>query len=609
MINFQRNNLDKASSPYLQQHKDNPIFWQEWSKEILDYAKENNKIIFVSVGYSTCHWCHVMAQESFSNQEVANFLNKNFVSVKVDREQRPDIDQYLMSFIVETQGHGGWPLNVFITHDLKPILALTYAPLQQKYGMPSLMNILDFVKKTYKKNKDDIKPYSIKIIKYEEKENIEEKHLINIILSNFDQINYGFGHQPKFPPHCTLLFLLHYYEYSKNQKIKDIIEKTLDKIAISGLHDHLQGGFFRYCVDSQWVIPHFEKMLYDQAMLLWIYSLAYKIFKKEEYKLIAEKIIKCLEETFLSGENLFYSAHDADTNHEEGLTYLWTLEEIKRSLTEEEYKKFTEIYNISETGNFKGKNHLIKGGNIFLDDEAENKLLKIRNERRQPFIDKKIITSWNALAGIALLINYRFTDNEKAKYLSIGLFERLIKKHLINCKVMHSSIANKLQEHEFLEDYASLLLFTTLICEETNEHKHILDILYEKIKTFKKDNIWYENLTDDFIKVPAQYYDHPVPSSTSLAKLAVLRTRILLDEQYEVNDDYKNPLENDFYNLTVFIKHGNFHIIKTRENIQWNFLPINSMQIINKKIIQDCFANKCLIFKNKEELIKSLNRD
>ena len=205
MINFQRNNLDKSSSPYLQQHKDNPIYWQEWSKEILGYAKKNNKIIFTSVGYSTCHWCHVMAQESFSDKDIAEILNKNFVSIKVDKEQRPDIDQYMMSFIVKTQGHGGWPLNVFLTPDLKPILAVTYVPNIQKYSMPSFRDILSYIKNTDNKK---VKQYEMEV-KGEKK--FQEKKIIDFICANFDKVNYGFGFNQKFPSHCTLLFLLHYY--------------------------------------------------------------------------------------------------------------------------------------------------------------------------------------------------------------------------------------------------------------------------------------------------------------------------------------------------------------------------------------------------------------
>ncbi len=316
MIDLHKNNLDKAISPYLQQHKNNPIHWQEWNEKILTYGRKENKLIFVSIGYATCHWCHVMAAETFENKEVANFLNKYFVSIKVDREQRPDIDQYFMTFITRTTGQGGWPLNVFLTPNRKPILALTYAPVKPKYGIPAFIEILKEIK-----NKGVACRYEDVVLEKSKENTFSDEHILQIITSYYDHDYGGFGHGQKFPPYNTLLFLLSYYERMKTRNLRILIKKTLDTMARRGLHDHLQGGFFRYCVDRNWTTPHFEKMLYDQAMLLWVYSVAYKVLEKEKYKEIVEHIMNCLEETFEEG-GLFYSAHDADTNHEEGATYL-----------------------------------------------------------------------------------------------------------------------------------------------------------------------------------------------------------------------------------------------------------------------------------------------
>ena len=314
MIQFNRNNLAKSSSPYLQQHKNNPIWWQEWSEEMLEYAKRENKLLLVSIGYSTCHWCHVMAQEAFSDREIADYLNNHFVSIKVDREQRPDIDQYCMHYIMQTQGQGGWPLNVFMTPDKQPVYALTYASTQPKHGMPGFITILKAIKVGLtQEHSHDFTPG------YEKGEEIPQQKLTAAIEQNFDREFGGFGHGMKFPPHCTLLYLLYAEE---EECAKEIVQNTVDAMALGGLHDHLQGGFFRYCTDRDWTIPHFEKMLYDQAMHLWVYSAAYHRYKKSEYKAVAEKILQCLAETF-EEDGLYYSAHDADTNHEEGLTHLW----------------------------------------------------------------------------------------------------------------------------------------------------------------------------------------------------------------------------------------------------------------------------------------------
>ncbi len=601
MLNFKRNNLDKVSSPYLQQHKNNPIYWQEWSQEVLDYSKKNNKLIFVSIGYATCHWCHVMATEAFSNKEIAEYLNEHFVSIKVDREQRPDIDKYMMSFIVETQGSGGWPLNVILTHDLKPIYALTYAPINPKYGLPGFIAILKMIKEGYEQNKEEIATYSPSpIVSYP----FEETQLIISILELADMTNGGFGHSIKFPPHNTLLFLLSYFEAIKDYKVKEIIELTLDHMAKRGLHDHLQGGFYRYCTDNQWTIPHFEKMLYDQAMLLWVYSWAYKLLNKDEYKVIINKIVQCLEETF-EHNKLFYSAHDADANHEEGTTYLWSKEELQKVLTKEEFERFIEAYEISDKGNFEGKIHLIKKENIFLAG-IEAKLLEIRKTRNQPFIDRKIVTSWNALTGIALLMAYRCINNEKAKTKSLTLFKNILSKHYINNKLAHSSINNTVQQGEFLEDYASLLLFATYIYEETNKYKEVIEELTGKLKEFQKNNTWIESKNPDFMEVAAQRIDHPIPSSASLAEFAIFRTKLIFREDYEPGN-YEEPMNYDFFNLITFLKNGNVHEIHVPKKISWKHLPLNCIQLISKNI-QDCYKQICVEFKNVNQLFEYLKK-
>lgn len=579
---FNKNNLDKANSPYLKQHQNNPIHWQEWNREVLDYAKKNNKIIFLSIGYSTCHWCHVMADETFSNKEVSNYLNEHFISIKVDREQRPDIDKKMMDFMVHENGQGGWPLNIFLTPNQNPFYPITYLP------STNFLQLLFHVKSSI--NANDIK----KEITFTPKPiSIQEDLIVKILNNNFDVNFGGFGFNQKFPPHCTILFMLHYYEETKNKDIEIKIKKTLENMMKKGLHDHLQGGFFRYCTDNEWNIPHFEKMLYDQAMLIWTFSTAYKIFKDENYKIVTEKIIKCLNETFLKN-GLFISAHDADTNHKEGLTYLWDYNEIKDLLTNEEFNIFKENYEISQNGNFETKNHLIKKN---INDskqllEIEDKLLKIRKTREQPFADEKIITSLNALTGISLIHAYRYLGNKESLELAEQLFHNLLKKHYINNKLIHSSFNEKIQEHEFLEDYASFLLFITYLNEETNSYKEHMTNFIEKINNFKEDNLWIESDNKDFIKTEASFYDHPTPSSVSLSELATLRSEILLGKDYLKNEDFKESLNYDFFNISILIKKGLFHIISNKQLIDWNKLPLNSIQIKGEKF-SDCYKGSC----------------
>lgn len=583
---FTQNNLSKANSPYLQQHKTNPIWWQEWSKDVLDYALAENKIIFASIGYSTCHWCHVMAQEAFSNKQIADYINTHFVPIKVDREQRPDIDQYAMAFITALTGRGGWPLNIFFTPALRPIYAVTYAPVESKYGMPAFIDILDRIKDFYDEKGDRIEPFVLP--KYESTGKLEGQ-LIERLWNAFDFEYAGFGTEMKFPPHSTMLFMLYYFEVTKNNMLQEMIVRTLDRMFSSGLHDHLQGGFFRYCVDREWVIPHFEKMLYDQALLLWVYALAYHVMKKDEYKKAAEKIIQCLEETF-EHNGLYYSGIDADTDHQEGASYLWTRKEIEKLLTPEELNGFDKVYDVSQEGNFEGKNHLIKKKNVFLD-MIERKLLEARKRRSQPFVDTKVITSWNCLLGISLIHAYRYLEDAELLGKAEMIYLRLKELNCHNDKICHSSVDAYTQQEEFLQDCSAMLLFLTYLQEETGMYAVDMDKLYSKVKAFSTDIGWIESSQGDFLQVPARNFDNPVPSSVSMAELAILRSDLLSKRKYTPGK-YSEPLARDFFNIITMIRNGLFHLIESPAKVPFSRLPGNVMQVRGKES-KDCYRNTC----------------
>lgn len=628
MTNFQRNNLDKAFSPYLQQHKDNPVFWQEWNRETLNFAKENKKLIFVSIGYATCHWCHVMASEAFSDQETGNYLNENFISIKVDREQRPDIDEYFMSYVTRLTGRGGWPLNVILSPEGKPIFGGTYFPYKAKYGLKPFKEILGDVKKWYEENTDNVKNY---VVKHKEEffERVDDTAIVQKIREYFDEEFGGFGTQTKFPPHNTLLLLLHFYEETKSKSSEEMILKTLDAMSNKGLHDHLQGGFYRYCVDREWEIPHFEKMLYDQAMLLWVYSLSFQLFKRDQDKIILEKIVRSLSETFSDGGGLFYSAHDADTNHNEGESYTWGEDELKKVLSNEEFKRFSKVYLITAKGNFEGKNHLIKRewkpearGEAKEDTnglcEIEDKLLTQRQKRSQPFIDKKIITSWNALTGIGLLIAARYLDSDEYRDMAFSTFSEILKRHFVKNKLAHSSLDGILQTQEFLEDYAGMLLFATYLYEdargdlEVEKYKSYIEKLLENVNRFKaegEDSLnWFGNIGgSDFKQIPANVTDHPTPSVVSLTELAIFRTNKILGRG-DIELEYKKLIQNDFHNLVSYFTKGKFHEVHAPKKIAWSELPINSLFKKDVKY-QDCTAFMCNEFKNENELISSFAVD
>jgi len=271
MSDLQRNNLDRSDSPYLRQHRDNPVWWQEWGGDVLQEAIQKNKPLFVSVGYSTCHWCHVMAAEAFTDPVTAEFLNHNFICIKIDRETRPDIDQYLMHFIQAQSGSGGWPLNVFLTPDQRPVFALTYAPASadSQRGMQPLLMIAEKVLEYINAHGAEIEPFHFSA---ETPAAARPDTLIAELLSGHDPLYGGFGMGQKFPPHSTLLYMLYYLSIEKHPELEKVCRLTLDSMRRGGLHDHLQGGIFRYCVDRQWTIPHFEKMLYDQPLTLGLAS-------------------------------------------------------------------------------------------------------------------------------------------------------------------------------------------------------------------------------------------------------------------------------------------------------------------------------------------------
>jgi len=583
VIDISRNNLDKSNSPYLRQHADNPIHWQEWSKEILEIAKHQQKKIFASIGYSTCHWCHVMAKEAFSNNKIAKYLNKHFISIKVDREQRPDIDQYFMSFIQTTNGSGGWPLNVFLSSEAIPIIAFTYIPVESRYGLPAMLDLLESIQKTGKGT-----PFKIVYDSIDARE-ISLQFIINSIIESYDDIYGGFGFGNKFPSASTLLLLISYYERYKDDLVKKIIEKTLLMMMTRGIHDHLQGGFFRYCVDRKWTIPHFEKMLYDQAMQLWTFSWGYLVLKHESYLSIINGILRCLQESFLE-DGLYVSAHDADTLHIEGATYLWSYDELEDILNPFELSYLKKNYEITEKGNFEGTNHLIRNM-IGESGVVEEKLLKVRKKRLQPFIDRKIITSWNALLGIAYVMAWRAIGDISLLNTAEKILKNILIKHRFKDLLAHSSFDGLLQYQEFLEDTSSLLLLATYIYEEKRSNKDLIIWLRNKLNQFY-DVGWFESNSRDFWKVSASDFDHPIPSSISMAAMALLRCSILLKEEYNLVS-YRYHSGNEFYNLCAFITNGHWHYIHTSSIISWKNLSLNTIQVEDISY-SDCFEGSCI---------------
>lgn len=585
-ISFHRNNLAMSSSPYLLQHRDNPVWWQEWKSDVLKYASELGKPLFVSVGYSTCHWCHVMASEAFSDEETAAFLNGNFVSIKVDREQRPDIDQFLMDFITRQTGSGGWPLNVFLTPSLHPVYALTYAPVKETSNFYSFISIAQKILDFYNRNKDKIPEFP----RIENKPAVVgETSLVRILSDYYDPENGGFGNNHKFPPHSTLLYLLYQMSVDDSPSIRTICTKTLDAMMMRGLNDHLQGGIFRYCVDPEWTIPHFEKMLYDQAMSLWVYSLAYRVTSVQRYGKMAEKILRCLQESFLRN-GLFITGHDADTEHHEGMTYVWSIDQLEDILTPGELNRFMEVYHITPSGNFEGSNHLIRTSDEPLD-EIEEKLLEARRKRVQPDSDDKVLSGLNALTAAAMIHAARFLDNPLLEGKASRLVTRIRNTFWRGNYLGHSMFNCIIQEQSFLFDAATLLFAVTLLYEGDDTWGSFMDDLAKNVMTFREDSKWIESKAADFPPVYASWFDHPIPSSAAMAEAAMARYNLLKGTDVE-QKEYLQPFQSDFYNLNVMVTNGMFHVFTSHEILDWNTLPVNSIQTrgIHE---QDCYMGVC----------------
>lgn len=583
---FNRNNLGNSASPYLLQHTENPVWWQEWGNDVLQYAVSENKPLLVSIGYATCHWCHVMASEAFSDRATSEYLNINFICIKVDREQRPDIDQYMMDFINSQNSNGGWPLNVFLTPSLRPVFALTYAPAVERDSMYSFLSVCEQVKAYYDTNGNSIGEFipgeSISVVS-------DETSVVQALSQYYDSENGGFGNGHKFPSHSTLLYLLYQLSIDDSPSIRTICTKTLDIMIQRGIHDHLQGGIYRYCVDREWTIPHFEKMLYDQAMALWVYSVGYSVTRNDDYKKMAEGIIRCLDESFETA-GLYISAHDADTNHEEGKTYLWSYNELKEVLTTEEFEKLSDSYNVTKHGNFEGENHLIRINKNQLR-EIEAKLLAIRKVRRQPSPDNKIICGINALTGIALIQAGRLLNKPELEIKAASVIDNILKVFWDGTSLGHSLYNGVVQKQPFLADASAMLTAITMLCESDNAWKAYMDCFSGYVGLFRENGKWVESNADDFQKVYASSFDHPFPSAVSLAEMGLTRAAILSGRDITLKEN-RQPFQSDFYNITSMISNGQFHIYTTQKWVPWDLLPANTIQL-RGETESDCYMGTC----------------
>jgi uncharacterized protein len=566
MMNDNRkpNRLINSKSPYLLQHAYNPVEWYEWEPEAFERAKRENKPIFLSIGYSTCHWCHVMERESFEDEEVANLLNKNFVSIKVDREERPDIDSLYMRVCQMMTGQGGWPLTVFLTPDKKPFYAGTYFPKHSKYGRPGMLDLLPQIANAYKSNPQRIDKITSQLTEAlqerpeaQTSKGIQETHLheaYNGLLRQFDAIYGGFGQPPKFPLPHQHLFLMRYYYWTGNKQALQMVTKTLDAMLDGGIYDQLGSGFARYSVDGKWLVPHFEKMLYDQALMLFALTEAYQITKNERYKQVIKEVVSFIQREMTDSQGAFYSAIDADSEGEEGTYYIWSKQEVIDLLGPKEGEVFCDVFNMTEQGNFEGKNilnlirtsleKLASNHNISIDQvekiiqHGKKTLFERRQQRVYPHVDDKVLTSWNGLM-IAALAKAGAALKEATFLQMANRALQFIEQHLWTESGLKARYRDgEVKYQAYLDDYAFLLWAYVELFQAEGQSTY----LHQAIKLYREmmNRFWDPNggfyFTDEngeqLLVREKQWYDGAIPSGNGIASYQLWRLyKLTNDEQ------------------------------------------------------------------------------
>jgi uncharacterized protein YyaL (SSP411 family) len=547
------NRLAKETSPYLLQHAHNPVDWYPWGEEALSRARSEDKPIFLSIGYSACHWCHVMERESFENEQIAGILNDNFVPIKVDREERPDIDSIYMQAVQLMTGHGGWPMSVFLTPDGGPFYAGTYFPPDDRHGMPGFSRVLTHVLDAYRSRRKDVQAASDEVrnvinsqLKPQGTQPIDKESLYRAaaaIARSYDAENGGFGSAPKFPPSMTLDFLM-----QNNENYSEIVVNTLTKMARGGIYDQVGGGFHRYSTDERWLVPHFEKMLYDNALLARLYTRAWQWKKDPSFARIANEILGFVQREMTSPEGGFYSTLDADSEGVEGKFYVWTRDEILKALGNDG-QKFCELFDVTDEGNWEDVNILHVVGDVDANAElvarAKCHLFGVRSQRVRPGRDEKILSGWNgwmlAAFAEACLAFERYEDvvRKNAEFL-IGRMDkdgRLIR---------HASISG------LLEDYSGVAWGLTLAYEAVHERRYLdaANKLLEQIRSrfADRENGGFFDTPVDHEKLitrPKDFFDNATPSGNSIASDVLLRHALLFGRE-EYAEEATRALEAIF---------------------------------------------------------------
>ena len=639
------NNLKNETSPYLLQHVENPVNWNPWDKKYLDKAKKENKLVIISIGYASCHWCHVMERESFQDSTVAKLMNDKFISIKVDREERPDIDQVYMNAIQLITGSGGWPLNVITLPDGRPIWGGTYFSKGQWISaLKQISEIYETEPEKFisyaKRVQEGINTLNDVVMQTDSFENIDIDKYSKLLLKNIDEEFGGFNGAPKFMMPNNLNFLLRYSVQEKQEKSKDKILSTLDKMAYGGIFDHVEGGFSRYSVDERWHIPHFEKMLYDNGQLMSLYSVGYKISDKDLYKDVVYKIHEYIDSEMKDISGGYYSSLDADSKlddgtYAEGEYYSWEKEELERIIGEN-FDLFSEYYNVNDNGfweeenkyvlirsisdiEFINKNKLDSATFQKIKSEWIYKLKLAKIDKKKPSLDYKIITSWNGLMISGYVDAYKSFNDEIFKNEAINagefIFKNLIKK---DGGLHHNFVNGKSKINGYLEDYATVIQASLDLYEVTLNQKWIeraLNLSEYVLSNFSgvDSELFYftSSQDEDLISRSVEFRDNVIPSSNSIMAKNLFRLYHYFDKQeyYEKAQNMSLSVTAEFetypsgytnwFDLIYNFKSNYYEIAVVGENSIKQVEEINKKYIPNKLIIGSKSENNLPLLKNR----------
>src|SRR5881296_617387 len=575
------NRLIHETSPYLLQHAHNPVDWYAWSPEALERAATEDKLILLSIGYSACHWCHVMERESFENPSIAKVMNENFVNVKVDREERPDLDQIYMSAVQIMTGSGGWPLTIFLLPNGEPIFGGTYFPPEDRYNRPGFLRVLETIAEAYRTRRAEIMENAKSLREHltrptfrKSQDEIIDTNLLDMayrtIASRFDSREGGFGSAPKFPPSMSIDFLLRYSDRTGSEHALHMATLTLDKMAYGGMYDQVGGGFHRYSTDDRWLVPHFEKMLYDQASLASAYTEAWLATKEKEFSLVARETLDFVVREMRGANGAFYATQDADSEGIEGKFYVWSLKEFSE-VTGADAELAAKYFGVTEQGNFEEQNILNVSRDLELFSKleripvqefetkiepAKKELYRARENRVRPGRDEKVLTDWNGLmlrafaeaAGHFNRDDYRRVAESNADFILTTVWD--------GTRVLHSFKDGRARFNGYLDDYANLADALFALYELTFDYKWLeaaTQMMDRMIQSFWDPNDGGFYFTggnhESLITRPKDFFDNATPSGNSVAADVLLRMAAVTGR-----DDYREKAEQIILTSAGFLK-------------------------------------------------------